>query len=396
MKIAHVATSISLNQVVLGRMIRQREAGHDITALCPDDEWAEAIREAGFRVIDVPWLRHDVWATPRAALRTWAVCRRERFDIVHTTNALPGLLGRPAARLAGGASIIHTCRAWPLNEPRTFVQKLGMWLGEPVAARASHAVLFQNPDDMQSWNELWGVPHGRATLVGNGVDVEAFDRLLDRSARGRIRAEFAIPDEAFVVAVIARFESHKGHDQLLHGLRELLDRPGPPVITLLAGTGDGEARVRAEVDRLGLADSVRFMGYRDDIPDLLVASDASVLTSLYEGVPRALMESMVVGLPIVATNVPGTRELVVDDQTGFLVPFGDFDALADRMQLLRTSPELAAALGRAGRERIQAHFDERQVTARVLAVYEHVRERKAGPLPQWNPGRAPEVAGESA
>ena len=103
-----------------------------------------------------------------------------------------------------------------------------------------------------------------------------------------------------------------------------------------------------------------------------------------------------IGDPLVATNVPGTRELVVDDQTGFLVPFGDFDALADRMQLLRTSPELAAALGRAGRERIQAHFDERQVTARVLAVYEHVRERKAGPLPQWNPGRAPEVAGESA
>ncbi|MGW8282674.1 MAG: glycosyltransferase, partial [Gemmatimonadota bacterium] len=101
MKIAHVATSISINQVVLGGMICQRDQGHEVTALCPDDEWAVAIHDAGFRVIDVPWLRHDVGVTPRAALRTWQVCRRERFDIVNTTNALPGLFGRPAARLAG-------------------------------------------------------------------------------------------------------------------------------------------------------------------------------------------------------------------------------------------------------------------------------------------------------
>ena len=71
MRIAHLATSISINQVLLGRMIRQRELGHDVTALCPDDEWAVGIREKGFRVIDVPWVRHDVWATPRAALRTY-------------------------------------------------------------------------------------------------------------------------------------------------------------------------------------------------------------------------------------------------------------------------------------------------------------------------------------
>ena len=393
MKIAHVATSISLNQVVLGRMIRQRAAGHDITALCPDDEWAEGIRAAGFRVIDVPWLRHDVLATPRAAIRTWSVCRRERFDIVHTTNALPGLLGRPAARLAGGAAVVHTCRAWPLNQPRTFVQKLGMWMGEPVAGLASDAILFQNPDDMSSWSALPGVPRSRATLVGNGVDVEAFDRRVDRGARERIRAEFAIPSDAFVIAVIARFEPHKGHDHLLHGLRSLGERPGPPVVTLLAGTGDDEEQVRATVDRLGLADSVRFTGYRDDVPDLLVASDVSVLTSLYEGIPRALMESMTLGLPIVATDVPGTRTLIVDERTGFLVPVGDVQLLADRLQLLRTDPDRAAALGRAGRERIERYFDERQVTERVLEVYEHVRARRPGPLPTWSIGGTEEIGG---
>jgi glycosyltransferase involved in cell wall biosynthesis len=391
MRIAHLATSISINQVLLGRMIRQRELGHDVTALCPDDEWAVGIREKGFRVIDVPWVRHDVWATPRAALRTWEVCRRERFDIVHTTNALPGLIGRPAARLAG-MRVVHTVRAWPLNEPRTFAQRLGLKMMEPVAARACAAIMFQNPDDMKSWTDLWGVPPGRATLVGNGLDVAAFDRRIDPSARVRIRHEFGIPEDAFVISVVARFEPAKRHDHLFRGLRNLLDRPGPPVVALLAGTGSLEARFRAEVDRLELADAVRFTGYRDDIPDLLVASDAGVLTSLYEGIPRGLMESMTVGLPIVATSVPGTRSLVVDDRTGFLVSVDDVEQLAKKLQLLRIDPELAAVLGRAGRKRIEAWFDERQVTDRVLTVYEHVRAGKPGPLPAWDLDAIEEVA----
>ncbi len=373
-------------------MICQRELGHEITALCPDDEWAREIREQGFRVIDVPWLRHDPWATPRAALRTWSVCRRERFDIVHATNALPGLFGGPAARLAGGASIIQTIRAWPLNEPRGFAVRLAVSLLEPITSRACDAVLFQNPDDMVSWLQLRGVPRDRATLVGNGIPVAAFDRRLDRSARVRIRTEFDIPKDAFVLSVVARFEPAKGHDQLLAGLKGLRGRPGPPVVALLTGTGAGEARIRAEVERLGLESEVRFTGYRDDIPDLLVASDAAVLTSLYEGIPRGLMESMAAGLPVVATDVPGTRSLVVDGRTGFLVPLGDAPALAEALQLLRTDPDRMAALGRAGRQRIETEFDERQVTDRIVAVYEHVRAGAAGPLPTWEVEQAEEVA----
>ncbi len=384
MRIAHVATSISLNQVLLGRMRRQRELGHDVTALCPDDEWAVAIREAGFRVVDVPWIRHDLTAAPRAAARTWAVCRRERFDVVHTHNALPGLLGRPAARLAGQPVIVHTVRAWPLNEPRSLAQRIGMRVMEPIAARACDAILFQNPDDMATWATLPGVPRGRATLVGNGIDVAALDARIDRAARGRIRAELGIPDAAFVAVVVARFETAKGHGHLLDGLRALQRLSGPPVVTLLVGRGEDEDAVRARVAQLGLADSVRFTGYRKDVPDLLVASDVSVLTSLYEGIPRALMESMATGLPVVATDVPGTRTLVVDGRTGLLVRPGDVAGLVDALQRVRADPGLAAELGRAGRRRIERAFDERQVTDRVLAVYEHLRAGVEGPLPRWD------------
>jgi glycosyltransferase involved in cell wall biosynthesis len=211
----------------------------------------------------------------------------------------------------------------------------------------------------------------------------------------RLRSEFDIPEAAFVLSVVARFEPAKGHEQLLAGLKVLQDLPGPPVVVLLAGTGEGEKRVRAEVERLGLEHAVRFTGYRNDIPDLLVASDAAVLTSLYEGIPRALMESMGAGLPVVATDVPGTRSLVVDGQTGFLVPLGDVAALADALQALRTDPELAEMLGRAGRQRIETEFDERIITDRIVAVYEHIRGRTGGPLPSWDPSQTQEIADDA-
>lgn len=394
MKIAHLATSITINQVILGRMIRQRSMGHEITALCPDDAWAVEIRRQGFRVIDVPWLRHDVWATPRAMFRTWSVCRRERFDVVDATNALPGLLGSLAARAAGRSRVVHTIRAWPLNESRSLAQRLAVSIIEPVAARACDAVLFQNPDDMKAWMDLRGVPRDRAALVGNGIDIEALDRRLDPTARRRIRREFDIPERAFVVSTVARFEPAKGHAQLLSGLKLLCERPGPPVVLLLAGTGEGEGELRGRVQRLGLTDAVRFTGYRDDIPDLLLASDVAALTSLYEGIPRALMESMAAGLPVVATDVPGTRSLVVDGQTGRLVPLGDDVAVADALHELRSDPSRAREFGRNGRLRVEAEFDERKISARTVAVYEHVWRRAGGPLPTWSIQSARDTANE--
>ena len=384
MHIAHIGTSISLNQVVLGRMRRQRELGHAITALCPDDEWAEAIRAAGIRIIDVPWVRHDVGSSMRAAAATHAVCRRERFDVVHTHNALPGLFGRPAARLAGQRPVVHTVRAWPLNESRTLVQRLGMRVMEPIASRSCDAILFQNPDDMATWSALAGVPRERACLVGNGLDVAALDGRLDRSARGRIRAALGVPEETCLAVVVARFEPAKGHAHLIDGLGALRRMPGRPLVALLVGKGEEETLIRARVAELGLEDSVRFAGYRNDVPDLLVAADVSVLTSLYEGIPRGLMESMTAGLPVVATDVPGTRTLVVDGHTGFLVRPGDVEGLAAALHRVRSEPALAGRLGRAGRERVESRFDERQVTDRVLAVYEHLRSGAAGPLPSWN------------
>ena len=167
MRIGHIGTSISLNQVVLNQMVIQQEQGHDVVSVCADDQWAEAVKARGIRVIDVALARHKPLATLSATKQLWDVCRRERFDVVHTHNSLPGLAGRIAARLASVPAVVHTCHAWPLHQPRSPLFSATYRVLETLAACAADATLFQNPDDMRRCIDLKVVPEHKATLIGN-------------------------------------------------------------------------------------------------------------------------------------------------------------------------------------------------------------------------------------
>ena len=372
MRIAHAAHSMFLGQIGLNQMVYQLEMGQDVVALCPDDEWAGVIKDRGIRVIDVPFLRHNLFATLMATARMWRICHRERFDVVHTHNSLPGVTGRIAGRLAGIPAVVHTCHAWPLHQPRG---RIFHWLYktfETLAARGADATLFQNTDDMRTCIALKVVPASKAVLIGNGIDTQQLSARASSDGFLRIREEFGIGSEAFLLVNVARLERPKGQAFLLQGLHRLVGRTDREVVALFVGTGKHEKEVRAEVKRLGLEPFVRFAGYRRDVPDILQAADVSVLTSLFEGIPRSLMESMALGLPVVATDVPGTRTLVESGRTGLLVEYGDVEGLVNAFTQLIDEPELRKRLGENGRRLVRTKFDERLVAERVQRVYERV------------------------
>src|SRR3972149_5665941 len=168
MYIAHVSTSITLNQTVFNQMVYQRHCGHRVAALCVDDEWAIPIKEEGIQIIDVPLTRHNAIINLTYALaKIWQVCRQEKFDVVHTHTLLPGFAGRIAARLAGIPVIIHTFHTWPLHLARSRPFIWAFNLLELASSYAAHAMLFQNRDDMRCWNEIPGIPVRKAYLIGN-------------------------------------------------------------------------------------------------------------------------------------------------------------------------------------------------------------------------------------
>ena len=363
-------------------MTFQKNNGHRVVALCPDDEWAEEIKSHDIRVIEVPFIRHSLLHSfSSAAMRTFSICKREQFDVVHTHTLLPGIAGRVAARLAGVPAVVHTFHSWPLHKTRGKAFTLIYKQLELLAAFFGHAILFQNRDDMLSWSQIPGMPKNKAILVGNGIDCNAICSKVQPNARESIRHEFGIGEDTTLIIMVARLELYKGHLILLDALRQILTSTDHKIFALFVGIGEDRARIEEEVNRLGLKDIVRFTGYRLDVPNLLAASDISVLPSQYEGIPRALMESMILGVPVVATDVPGNRTLIRSGENGILVEYGDVNQFALALTDLLENPALASGLSKQGKLTVLKEYDEYKVAARVEEIYRQLLHTGWSQLP---------------
>ncbi|MCP4538179.1 MAG: glycosyltransferase [Chloroflexi bacterium] len=205
----------------------------------------------------------------------------------------------------------------------------------------------------------------KITVISNGVDVHRYGNERNRKA---IRRSLSVPYAAQVLIMVGTLKPVKGHRYMLEALPALVSRC--PAVYLVV-VGDGELRdvLQAQVAALNLSNHVRFLGNRQDIGDLLVAADVFVLSSLWEGLSMALLEAMASSLPIVATEVSGTTQAIISDETGLLVPPGDATKLAQAIEQLLSNPERARAMGARARQRVETEFGARKQANEHIALY---------------------------
>jgi glycosyltransferase involved in cell wall biosynthesis len=234
-----------------------------------------------------------------------------------------------------------------------------------LLGRQFDRVIAVSQDTHDRLHRELGWPLERLTVIPNAVDVERY-----RDRGGADRSSLDDSTGRPVVLVPARLEPQKGHRYLLEAAREL-----PGVRFACAGSGSLTAELTEIAERLGVADRVAFLGYRDDIADLLSGCDLVVLPSLDEGLPLALIEASAAGVPVVATDVGGTGELVVAEKTGLLVAPRDPRALAQAVARLIADPALARRLGAAGRQRARQHFSTDSMVEAVEGEYRRLLAR---------------------
>jgi glycosyltransferase involved in cell wall biosynthesis len=205
-------------------------------------------------------------------------------------------------------------------------------------------------------------------VIPNGIDVAAYGQSTD--ARTAVRREVGAADNAFVWVAVGRLTPQKNFPQLLHAFSTVIaDRPSTRLLIAGSGTLRGDLDRRAR--ELDINDRVLFLGERDDVPRLLAAADALVMSSVSEGLPNVVMEALAARLPVVATDVGGVSELVVPERTGTLVPPDDPAALASAMlDLMDATPDHRAALGRTGHEMIAARYGMPEVARQWVDVIE--------------------------
>ena len=342
-----------------------RDAGIAVAVACPVTTHGEAIRAEGIRVLPLPMKRGRI--SPLADLRTlaalWRLYRAERPDIVHLVAMKPVLYGAMAARLAGvpvsvGAltGLGYVFSSGDIRA-RLLLPLLRRALGWALNGRRSTCVV-QNPDDAAFVAEL-GVERRRiAVIPGSGVDTTRF-------------APSPEPVGPVRVAMVSRMLWDKGVGELVEAAR-LVRARDPALRFVLIGAPDEGNPAAVPVAQLkawqaeGLVD---WQGRRDDIPAVWKDSHIAVLPSYREGLPMALLEAASCGRPIVAADVPGSREIARDGESALLVPPRDPAALAAAIMQLADDPALRARLGTGGRRLVEQEFSEERIAAATLALW---------------------------
>jgi glycosyltransferase involved in cell wall biosynthesis len=352
----------SLRHFLLPLMRGIRARGHEVVGGCAEGPLLDEVRAEGFRVIPMPFVRR---LSPLAHIRAFralvTILREEKPDIVHGHMPISGFLARMAARAAGVPKVAYTCHGFLFNHESSSYFRRGLsFFMEFAAARVTDVFMTVSEAEARDAKRLWICRH--AEPVRNGRDPAVFRP--DPATRVRVRAAMGVPEDRVVIAAVSRLVWHKGYPELAAAMRAVPDAELWVVGERLST--DRGADMEAVLRSAGLGDRLRMLGYRRDIPALLAAADIFTLPSRFEGLPMSVIEAMLTGLPVVATNVRGPAEQVVDGVTGLSVPAGDAPALAAALATLAGDPGLRVRMGDAGRQRALELYDEAKVLTRTL------------------------------
>lgn len=304
--------------------------------------------------------------------------RATRVDLVHTILPNSYLIGACASVLSGRPPILMSRLS--LNVYQKKHQLVGL-IERYLLHRVVDAAIG-NSNAILSELKAEGISASKLHLVYNGIDVRSFENEMRERLQARQRME--IPDGAHVFSVISNLHPYKGHRDLISALAILSKRIQSDWLCLIVGrdVGNNLPELKRQCLALGIAQNVRFLGPRRDVPAVLSASDIHVSASHEEGLPNNIIEAMCASLPVVATAVGGVPELVVDGETGYLIKPRDADRMADALLALAQSPAQRKLFGAAGYERVASRFSiDRNVRAfeTIYCDVACIRSRKSEP-----------------
>ncbi|OQW99931.1 MAG: hypothetical protein BWK73_49605 [Thiothrix lacustris] len=361
LKILEVCTvSSSAYALVFHRAqaLNQRHAGQmRVDVLCSAGDEVALMQAQGMNVV-VETLHRSL--NPLQLLRSaWNLRRAIRhggYDVVHLHFGVPGLVGRFLAFFDHKTVWIYQSHGYSIAENTSPLARKAYLFIEKLLKKTVRYSLFQLLEDMALAREHHLLDAEQMIFLGNGIDMRRFV------------PDFTARQTPTTFGMVARFEPIKNHELLLEAVALLTKRTRDFRVKLI-GQGHLKAEIQASIQQKGLQDVIEIIEYSNDMPAFYQSIDVGVLTSFAEGIPRALIEPMASGKPVICTDVKGSREAIIDQQTGFKTPIDSPQALADQMLWCIKHPEQRLAMGKAAREHAVKHFAETRILDILGDIY---------------------------
>ena len=352
------------HRLALARAAQQ--AGAKIAVACRVRDHAAVIEAEGFSLYPLPFdrSRRNVFADLSTLLKIRSLYDRVKPDIVHHVAMKPVLYGSIAAWLAGVPVIVNALggMGYLFINRSTGVRIVRTMLGllfRILLNRRNSSLILQNPDDLALFQDRIGIHPDRMTIIrGAGVDTEQFSPCAEP------------PSPPIIALCVSRMLWDKGIGELVEAAKILKEREAPVRVQLVGPRDDNPASIPQQtLDAWAKDGIVDVLGPRTDIADLYGKAHIAVLPSYREGLPKSLLEAAACGLPMVATDVPGCREVCRDGETGLLVPAQSVQPLADALEKLAAAPDLRKTYGKAARAAAESEFSETRIHEQTLAAY---------------------------
>lgn len=308
----------------------------------------------------------------KALYSIFKLIRQNRYTIVHTHQCKASILGSLAAKLAKAPIIIFGLHGDYFRNPRF----TGLWkkiykLIEKIAIRYATKIISVGEELKEKYVNRYGLSSSRCEVVRSGMELSNLYELANFSEDkiNQKRLELNIKQEEIVIGKIARMELNKGYKFAIRAAQKIIRDNSKDIKFLFIGEGNQRTELQNMIERLGLEERTIFTGFRDDIDELMSVIDIFLFTSLWEGLPQVLVQAAAAGKPIVSFEVGGAKEIIKDGINGFIVPFGDTDALAEKVSYLISDLEMAKKMGVNGKGIIGNKWDVAVMQERIRTTY---------------------------
>ena len=356
-----------------------RENGWDVDVVSgpqtgSEGSLIETVRERGIPLILEPTLVREVNPVKDflAIFRLARLMRQGQYQIVHTHSSKAGIVGRWAAKLAGVPIIVHTVHGWGHHDYQHPLVRFYYILLEKLTLPITDKLIAVTSKDIDKGLRDGIGQRGDYVVIRSGIELDRFGH--PQVQRDETRAAWGIPLDAPLIGSVTRLSPQKAPLDFVRAAALVAQRY-PNAYFMMVGDGPLRSEVEQLAAELGIAERLVLTGLRRDVPELLAAFDLFALSSLWEGLPRVLLQAMATSLPIVATACDGSAEAIETGVNGFLVPPGEPAQLAERLCQLLDQPALAQQMGAAGYARVE-EFSDRGMVKAIAALYAELLKTK--------------------